>query len=446
MKELPDESVDAIISDPPYQLSGIDRKASNNDVDRIDKEKGKFNRRVKTGFMGKVWDVLPTEEILKESLRVLKSGAFALWLMTPRQDSQMEFLSRLRQVGFVISFTPIYWAYASGFPKAMNIGKAVDKKLGAEREITGKDKKRSPTRNDYGIYNLEWDRKDLAQSDDVKALDGSYAGFQPKPAVEVVIVSMKPLSEKTYVDQALSNRHGITWLDDCRVPYKNESDMESARFGNPAGNKQQEFMFNQENIGKNVLSSNKGRFPANLLVSDNMLDNGNITKANDTPRTRTHRSDLFGMPNDTTPEYNDSGQFSRYFSLDEWARVNLEELPKEQQKTFPFLIVPKASKGERNAGLEDMPEGSLNKRTNGEPSKAANVHPTVKPLKLMSYLITLATREGDIVLDPFTGSGTTGIASIKLNRNFIGFEREPDYFKIAEARINEATQQKKLGQ
>ena len=91
LKQLDENSIDAIISDPPYSLS----------------------------FMNKEWDTdLPSVDILKECLRVLKSGAWALWLMTPRQDSQLEFLLRLRQAGFNISFSSMEWVYASGFPKA----------------------------------------------------------------------------------------------------------------------------------------------------------------------------------------------------------------------------------------------------------------------------------------------------------------------------------------
>ncbi|MGC8580669.1 MAG: hypothetical protein ACP5MB_11550, partial [bacterium] len=158
----------------------------------------------------------------------LKPGAFALWLMTPRQDSQLEFLLRLREAGFVIAFSHIYWVYASGFPKGTNISKAVDKKLGAERIQTGLDQNFG--RADSGIYQMrvngenkkKFARFDESATPEAKALDGSYGGFQPKPAIEVIIVSMKPLSEKSYVDQALKNRKGITWLEDCRIPFKHE--------------------------------------------------------------------------------------------------------------------------------------------------------------------------------------------------------------------------------
>ena len=142
-----------------------------------------------------------------------------------------------------------------------------------------------------------------------------------------------------------------------------------------------------------------------------------------------------------------------------WFENKLKELPEEQQKIFPFLYVPKASKSERNKGISEEGTGSNTynrkclicgkwERKQGfsddytchcqnpkwEKPKG-NIHATVKPIKLMSYLITLTTRENDIVLDPFTGSGTTAISSILLKRRFIGFEREEEYYKIATERI-----------
>ncbi len=136
--------------------------------------------------------------------------------------------------------------------------------------------------------------------------------------------------------------------------------------------------------------------------------------------------------------YGDSGSFSRYFDLDKW-----------YNKTFPFFITPKASKSEKNKGCEGftpkpkciidkmggekctMKKGSGNERN----VHYLNNHPTCKPLKLMCYLITLGSRKNDVVVDPFMGSGTTGLACNMLNREFIGMEVDEDYFKIAEARI-----------
>ena len=115
-----------------------------------------------------------------------------------------------------------------------------------------------------------------------------------------------------------------------------------------------------------------------------------------------------------------------------------------------FFYCPKASRAERNAGLEGMPE-RYTARDNGYSDKLsdtklprANHHPTVKPLSLMRWLVRLVAREGDLVLDPFTGSGTTGVACVEEGRDFIGIERESEYVEIARRRIDAAAAQTRL--
>lgn len=379
LKKLADNSIDAIITDPPYGYS----------------------------FMGKDWDrAVPNVEIWQECLRVLKFGAFCCVMSAPRSDVQCAMINRLQEAGFQVDFTPIYWTYATGFPKAANISKLVDKRLGADREITGKDKTFGSARNTTITTYGEFDRKDKPVTDEPHLLNGSYAGFQPKPAVEVIIVAMKPLFEKSYVDQALANGHGISWLDDCRIPSRERAQKQSNYDAKsvvpiaaaPSGGKE--------------YPQDLGRFPANLLVSDDVL--------NDRVKRQSTKGGGFPAPDN----------YSRYFDLDKWA-VNL-----------PFLIVPKASNNEKNKGLDDFQEkrkwlkgGSGTDTSARESVVTKNYHPTVKPLKLMCYLITLFSRNGDTILDPFVGSGTTVLAAEKLKRAGIGIEREIDYVKIARARL-----------
>lgn len=311
----------------------------------------------------------------------------------------------------------------SGFPKAGNVGKLVDKRLGNAYESTYKPNDLNKVYGNKlggGITDTSFDPK----SAEAKALDGSYAGFQPKPAVEVIIVAMKPLSEKTYIDQALKNGKGITWLDSCRIP--TDENLQAVVAGVSKAWRESEGR-SDINTEKRLMGSapGQGRFPANLLVSDDVLNDGINHK---------------------------SGSYSRYFDLDKWAAAHLSE---QQMVTFPFAIFPKASKSEKNKGLEHFPDRaseaehgnigraiSVEKRREEQDGKNAatmkNHHPTVKPLKLMSYLITLTTREGDTVLDPFVGSGTTVVAANSLNRKGIGIEREPEYAEIARARVEAA--------
>ena len=183
---------------------------------------------------------------------------------------------------------------------------------------------------------------------------------------------MKPLSEKTYTAQALKNGKGCTWLDDCRIPW-------DRRHSSGSG---------QENYEL------EDRFPANILVSDDALNDGTVTKSQYGTVTR------------------DIGSHSRYFSLNAWFQARL---PEAVQKTFPSLVVPKPHKNEKSKYCQ-------------------NDHPTVKPLKLMSYLIVMGSREGDIVLDPYCGSGTTLEAAKMLKRRFIGCELDPKWKPVIEAR------------
>ena len=175
MRQLPDACVDCIVTDPPYGIS----------------------------FMGKHWDrAIPPVEIWQEAVRVLKPGAFAFVMCIPRQDCLSRMIISLEDAGFDINFTPIFHAFSSGFPKALNISKAVDNRLGYNREVLCKHPNPAGSKGNTFTLNQECDIT-LPASEQAKALDGSYGGFQPKPAVEVILVAMKPLSEKTYVAQAL---------------------------------------------------------------------------------------------------------------------------------------------------------------------------------------------------------------------------------------------------
>ena len=198
-------------------------------------------------------------------------------------------------------------------------------------------------------------------------------------------------------------------------------------------------------------ASPKGRFPANLLVSDNIIDDGRIRKGDSRTTKSTYDKGIWGNAKavESNALYNDSGDYSRYYSLDAWWNKNIKSLPEPVQKTFPFLIVPKASRSEKDDGLEFMEEkksgayvgrGGSQEDPNGmfkdRDTTSRNIHPTVKPLKLMNYLVTLGSRKGDMVLDPFMGSGTTPLACISLERKYIGIDNEEDYYKIAKARVD----------
>jgi 16S rRNA G966 N2-methylase RsmD len=435
LKTLDSDSIDLIVTDPPYGYS----------------------------FMNKDWDkAVVSADTWRACLRVLKPGAFAFIMSSPRQDVLCKMILNLIEAGFETNFTSLYWTYASGFPKAADVSKLVDKREGIDREVIGTKTYASGFGNSDEPHPMDWgnqskDRRALTKpaTEQAKRLEGSYAGFQPKPAVEVILTVMKPLSEKTFVDQALSNGKGVTWLDDCRIPYQSEQDkyQKDCEFGYRKYTSKHGYdTIKDGEMDRKIGSDDKGRFPANLLVEDDVLNDGKVT--GNTFRKGKQKQGgkyFFGMieaQEDSAAGYNDSGSFSRYFSLDSWT-----------EKTLPFLIVPKAAKAEKDKGLEGLEEKALPHNTHmrcatcglqivGNPKPncqceikqeirqtAKNFHPTVKPLKLMSYLITMGSREGDIVLDPFCGSGTVLIAARQLARDFIGIEISQEYIEIANTRL-----------
>lgn len=307
---------------------------------------------------------------------------------------------------------------------------------------------------------VQLDNGKFVVPDCIKELDGMFGGMQVKPAFEVVLVVMKPCSEKTFVEQALSNGHGGTWLGNCRIPYANKEDMEL-----------RDNLFRENNIidgkvfggGKYSQPTEDGRFPANLLISDNVLDNGEPTSQGHWAKSKVTgfgefgggKSEYFGVG-----EKDDAGNFSRYFSLDAWWEQQIKTMSKTMreplQKTFPFIIEPKASKGEKNKGCEELEPkymdenrkigsiGGCNPRNRGAEKERLNIHPTVKPIDLMSYLIMLGSRKDEVVLDPFMGSGSTGCSCYLFNRRFIGMEISKEYFEIAKKRVEDFTNQVKL--
>lgn len=310
LPSIESNSIDCIVTDPPYGLK----------------------------FMGLDWDkALPSEDALKECCRVLKPGAFGVFMCTPRQDLLSRMVIRLDEAGFKTGFTSIYWVTAQGFPKAMNISKMVDKRAGAEREIIGKGvyagKGRVQNNHSVSFGISETSYVTAPATPEAEYLNGSYAGFQPKPATEIIIVVMKPLSEKTYVDQALKNGKGVTWSGDCKIPYTSDKDKESARFGAQMDIKGGNLKNPNGVLAKNVLSSENGRFPANVLCCDDILNNGINTKSTGgVPNLEPSKANVYGWAKCDTlhksgAHYNDSGSFSRYFDLDAWFTEKIKQLP-----------------------------------------------------------------------------------------------------------------------
>jgi DNA modification methylase len=369
-------SVDAVVCDPPAGIA----------------------------FMGKAWDhhrggrnqwVEWMAEVLREALRVCKPGAHAFVWALPRTSHWTG--SALELAGWEVRDVVTH-LFGSGFPKSHNLP------------------------NGFGT-----------------AL---------KPAAEFWWLARKPLAG-TVAGNVLATGCGALNIDACRI----EGEGPGARTSAGGGE------YQQGANSFNPIATDEhpaGRWPANVVLDEGaagLLDEQTGELSSHGGGTRSGMTDLgwgFGDMDKRIPA-GDTGGASRFF------------------------YVAKASRGERNAGLEGFEEkrrstsyGNMGKRRcrvcgtkaaapgaggrwpNCEHNdwewaeqdevgikggNAQNVHPTVKPIELMRWLVRLVTPPGGTVLDPFTGSGTTGCAAALEGFDFIGIEREDEYAAIAEARI-----------
>ena len=400
MANLSDNLVDTVITDPPYGLNFMgkewdrlgDKSANFNNLDKPHSSQSKFPMRKSRGRPIRETDGKKQQEWhyswAKEVLRVAKPGAFLLCFGGTRTYHRIA--CAIEDAGWEIRDC-IMWVYGSGFPKSLNIQKQIMK--------TAKFK----TGIDFIGY-----------------------GTALKPAYEPIIVAMKS-TDGSFANNAL--KHGVAGLniDDCRVPAgQGEYDIRHYTKEDCFQNKEPKKSKFQ------VKPQPTGRFPANFIhdgsqeVMDLFPDTGKSTKSGynwesgkqgNVPITKNIKSGV---------HFGDSGSAARFF------------------------YCAKASRSERDKGLQNCEEkakcdidkmggakctmktGSGNERN----VKYKNHHPTVKPIKLMEYLCKLTkTPSGGVVLDPFMGSGTTGVACKNLNRNFIGIELDENYFNIAKNRI-----------
>jgi site-specific DNA-methyltransferase (adenine-specific) len=352
---------------------------------------------------------------------VLKPGAILLAFGGTRTYHRIA--CAIEDAGFEIRDT-IAWVYGSGFPKSYDIGKGIDKQAGAKREVIGEyqfpvdsdkwAKQKAPT--GIGIPGAKPNKASFSESHSITAPSTPEAqlwhgwGTALKPAFEPIVVAMKPI-DGNFVNNALTWGVAGLWIDGGRV--KTDEAAYFVTDKEPTNADGQVYGWAKyEALHKRGGGNSQGRFPANFIHdgSDEVVGLFPQCKAGiarNTLRKDSYNNSSYSITGQT-PDigYGDSGSASRFF------------------------YCAKASRSERNAGLE------LNKQ---------NHHPTVKPISLMRYLVRLTkTPTGGVVLDPFMGSGTTGCACALEGRDFIGIEREADYLEIAEKRIKEAQEQPKL--
>jgi len=527
LKGLEDNSVDSIVTDPPYGLS----------------------------FMGKRWDYdVPSQEIWEECLRVLKPGGYLLAFAGTRTQHRMAV--RIEDAGFEIR-DMIAWVYGSGFPKSLNIGKAIDKLQGNKREVVGisyNGMSETAMKPDKG-----WNANSMGKELKITKGSSPYEGWGTalKPSLEPITVARKPISEKTVAENVLKYGTGGINIDGCRVGTENRENIQ-AGFIRRGRTDEEVFSGVDKNkpIGTNTVT---GRFPANLIHdgSDEVVGLFPETKPSRQNKISDNRKNdgnsmfIDGVHN---PEnsYSDSGSASRFFycakssksernkgvdsivsimiEYNIWKDINttqqvkkvqlLVDMDKSAQKVIGVSGTESKNATEWNTMLfgnctmEQFQKvnKSITKTTtnlittstilnwlthlltndytadvnyeteNGgnlvenvanyntltttinekmvsalgvnnvvlgtqlkiSVKEGSNIHSTVKPISLMRYLCKLVTPKGGTVLDPFMGSGTTGIGAKLEGFDFIGIEREAEYIKIAEARINAWQKENKL--
>ena len=400
LKTFSDNSIDSCVTDPPYGIN----------------------------FMNKHWDYdVPKVEVWQEIYRVLKPGAHVLCACGTRTQHRMAV--NIEDAGFEIRDV-ITWHYGSGFPKSLDIGKAIDKQAGAERNVIGK---RKVTGSDLG-QSSGWNNLDTTSgeynytepsTDEAKEWDGW--GTALKPATEFWTLARKPLSEGTVAANVLKYGTGGINIDGSRIETTDE--LETGRNG------RNDFSTFSASALKNEPKeiNNKGRFPANVIFDDftgKILDEQTGILTSGTGAIRKNAEGLFGLGGDgmANVEYGDSGGASRFFYCPKADNY-------ERNKGLKGFEVKQAVGGGGGIGdyLDDV--NSASGKYGSEKAPKRNHHPTVKPIDLMRYLVKLITPKRGICLDPYCGSGTTLIGCKLELINYIGIEREQEYCKIAEARV-----------
>jgi DNA modification methylase len=489
LKTLPDASVDAVVTDPPYEL----------------------------GFMGKKWDaagIAYSVPLWTEALRVLKPGGHLLAFGGTRTYHRMA--CAIEDAGFEVRDS-LHWIYGSGFPKSLDVSKAIDKQRDDTADILRVTAAIREARNRAGLSNADIDahfgtsgmaghwtsaasqpavpkwkqwerlRSLLGMGDEldaevwrlngrkgtpgeawhlrevvgqkVSSLGGTVAagerdpefiakhrgllfdvtapatdaakewhgwGTALKPAHEPVVVARKPLVS-TVAENVQQYGTGALNIDGCRVGVGGQLKWSQPRgMGSENSFADDAWTQAQGRAFAEALSSPVGRWPPNLLLShtpecgeacadecavaemDRQSGNRNAGGAVKTQRQGFAGNSFMGGGSGVDAAfagYGDSGGASRFFPV--------------------FKYQAKASRSERERGLNEGQKAS---------------HPTVKPVELMRWLVRLVTPRGGVVLDPFTGSGTTGVAALLEGAQFVGIEREPEYHAIASARIQHATE------
>jgi site-specific DNA-methyltransferase (adenine-specific) len=368
LRTLSDSSVDACVTDPPYGLA----------------------------FMGKKWDYdVPGVELWREVLRVLKPGGHLLSFAGTRTQHRMAV--RIEDAGFEIR-DMIAWVYGSGFPKSLDVSKAIDKAAGAEREVVGVDAVRyARLKNQIGgsvSTGEQWEHGgrnvDITAPATEAAKQWQGWGTALKPALEPITVARKPFPG-TVAENVLQHGTGALNVDGCRVG----TETWTRKGGNQSTPYGSETTWNTSTT-PDIDRTATGRFPANLIHDGS--------------------EEVVGLFPETAPSKQSEGVSRKNGVL-----KHQGENARPSHNTF-----------ERTTEVEGYTDSGSAARffycAKADASERRNSkHPTIKPVALMRYLVRLVCPAGGVVLDPFAGSGTTIEAARLEHCRAIGIEREAEY-------------------
>lgn len=393
-------SIDACVCDPPYALVSI-VKRSGADGAAPAKSIGATGAyaRASAGFMGQKWDTGETAfdpAFWAEVLRVLKPGAHLLALGGTRTYHRLA--CAIEDAGFEVR-DAVMWHYGSGFPKSLDVSKAIDKAAGAAREVVGakRNNKGDSGQQQYAAFGVFKQSRftDITAPATDAAKQWEGWGTALKPSTEIIVLARKPLSEATVAANVLRWGTGALNVDGCRVSTQPGEDLNGGTYRG-CGSARHDGWGMQRLGGAGEYKQPTGRWPANLIHDGS-------------------EEVLAGFPESVS-------------SLGSTAGSGISDIYGEFERKTRGESIGRGDSGSA-ARFFYTAKADVNDRCGSK-------HPTCKPVDLMQYLVRLVTPKGGLVLDPFAGSGTTGEAAIREGMRAILIEREPQYFEDIQRRIS----------
>jgi site-specific DNA-methyltransferase (adenine-specific) len=390
LKHIASASVDAVVTDPPYGLSDPPDAATVRAVLKSWMAGRDYLPPATKGFMGKSWDAfVPGPEVWVECLRVLKPGGHLVAFFGTRTVDLGGLAIRL--AGFEMRDL-LAWLYGSGFPKALDVSKAIDKGAGDERPVVGA-KRKTQSFGANEVYGSGPDKGGLQIV--TSAASAAWEGWATalKPALEPIVFARKPL-EGTVAANVLKHGTGALNIDGCRVAADGPDINARASKGRGMG-------YHGDDSERGAWTADAGRWPANVV------HDGSDEVVGAFPQSGGAQGRVTGQEPSTGDRYILSGLAGRH--------------------------APRETRGDSGSAARFF----YSSKADAE-DRLGSDHPTVKPIDLMAWLCRLVTPPGGVVLDPFAGSGTTGIAALREGFCAILVERDVRHHADIQLRLEHA--------